>query len=248
MLMRAARTTLSFSLKRLVAVACTGVATLGVLTGAALAQQDKKALPPNPAGAQWATTVQGPPTDTGTTLDDKQLAAVRRVSNYFAELNTLRGNFVQTNPDQRRVRGRFAIKKPGRFRFDYAAPSKQVIVSDGKLLAIQDHDLEIDRTVFRILLRPDVDLVRDARILDVQEAEDLIVITLQDKSPDSPGKIRLFLAKVGPNKASLELKEWITTDGQGLDTRVEVSNLSTTEPVDDAIFKREVLKQAPNQQ
>lgn len=217
-------------------------------TFGALAQQDKKAAPPNPAGGGWAPTVTASPgTDAGTALDDRQLAAVRRVSNYFAELGTLRGNFVQTNPDQRRMRGRFAVKKPGRFRFDYAPPSKQVIVSDGKLLAIQDLDLnnedviEVDRTVFRILLRPDVDLIRDARILEVQEAEDLIVVTLQDKSPDSPGKIRLFLAKVAGAKPTVELKEWITSDAQGLDTRVEVSQLSTTEPVDDSLFRRENL-------
>ncbi|MFM2421745.1 MAG: hypothetical protein RL291_275 [Pseudomonadota bacterium] len=233
----------------LIALVCTGVAP-------ALAQQDKKAPAPgtNVVGQQWQTITQAPAGDAAATLDEKQIAAVRRVSTYFAELNTLRGNFVQTNPDQKRMRGRFAVKKPGRFRFDYAPPSKQVIVSDGKILKIQDQDLknedaiELDRTVFRILLRPDVDLVRDARILDVQEAEDLIMITLQDKSPDSPGSIRLFLAKVQGTKSGVELKEWITKDAQGLDTKVEVSQLSTTEPVDDALFKADSFTPKPQQQ
>jgi outer membrane lipoprotein-sorting protein len=235
-----------------------GAAALVLATtfGIAHAQQDKKAVPPNPAGAGWTQTVNpaAAPSDSGTALDDKQIAALKRVSNYFSELNTLKGNFVQTNPDQKRMRGRFAVKKPGRFRFDYAPPSKQVIISDGKLLAVQDHDLgnedvvEVDRTVFRLLLRADVDLARDARILDVQEADDLIVVSLQDKGPDSSGRIRLFLAKNAGSKPALELKEWIVTDGQGLDTRTEISNLTINEAIDDAWFKRDSVALKKQQQ
>ena len=99
-----------------------------------------------------------------------------------------------------------------------------MIVSDGEYLAIQDLDLNnedrvaLDQTPFRLLMRKDVDLIRDAKILDVQEAEDLIVLTVQDKSPDAPGRIKLFLA----TKPGVEIKEWVTTDAQGLETRVEV--------------------------
>ena len=76
-----------------------------------------------------------------------------------------------------------------------------MILSDGQYLAIQDHDLKtddrvsLDQTPFRVLLRKDVDLLRDARILEVQDVDDVIVLALQDKSPDAPGRIKLFLAK-----------------------------------------------------
>ena len=72
-----------------------------------------------------------------------------------------------------------------------------------------------------------------ARILEVQETEDLVIVSLQDKSPDAPGRIRLFLVK----SPALELKEWVTNDAQGLDTRVEVSNLNKTDEIDAAVFK-----------
>jgi outer membrane lipoprotein-sorting protein len=36
---------------------------------------------------------------------------------------------------------------------------------------------------------------------------------------------------------ALELKEWVTNDAQGLDTRVEVSNLNKTDEIDAAVFK-----------
>ena len=44
----------------------------------------------------------------------------------------------------------------------------------------------------------------------------------------------MFLTK----KPALEIKEWVTTDPQGLETRVEVSDLVRTEELDDAMFKR----------
>jgi outer membrane lipoprotein-sorting protein len=210
------------------------------------AQEARKPPPgaaPNPVGAgaqPWASTVT---TDQGQLFDEAQIAAVKKVSAYFNELANLKGVFLQTDPDRTQMKGRFYVKRPGRFRFDYSPPSKKVIISDGKWLAIQDFDLnnedvfELDNTPFRLLLRGDVDLLRDARILDAQESEDLIIIKLQDKSPDAPGRIALYLTK----KPVLDLKEWVTTDAQGLDTRVEVSGLVKTEELDAALFKRELL-------
>jgi outer membrane lipoprotein-sorting protein len=179
----------------------------------------------------------------GIALDETQTKLVKTVSDYFGGLTDLKGNFVQTGADKKRMRGKFYVKRPGRFRFDYARPSMQVIISDGQYLAIQDHDLNnedrvaLDQTPFRLLLRKDVNLLRDARIVEVQEAADLIVLGLQDKNPDSPGTIKLFFV----TKPTLELKEWVTTDAQGLDTRVQVSELVKTDKLDNNLFKIQML-------
>lgn len=220
--------------------------SLLVAVGAAAAQDAKKGpAPANPVGAgNWAATATPQAAAPGTiTLDPKQTAVVKQVEAYFNALENLRGNFVQTTADNKRMRGKFFVKKPGRFRFDYNLPSKQVIISDGKFLAIQDHDLgnedvvELDNTPFRILLRKDVDLLRDARINEVQEADDVLIVALQDKSPDTPGRIRLIMLK----KPQVELKEWVTTDAQGLDTRVELSDVNRTEDIDANMFKRQPM-------
>ena len=154
-------------------------------------------------------------------------------------MTEIKGVFVQTSADNKRLRGKFYVKQPGRFRFDYNPPSRLVILSDGQYMAIQDLDMktddrvELDQTPFRVLLRKDVDLLRDAHILEVKEVDDVIVLALQDRNPDNPGRIKLFLAK----KPDLELKEWITTDSQGLDTRVELTEVSKAESLDPALFK-----------
>ena len=230
----------------LAAVSAGLLAFIAVASTPATAQQAEAA--PNPGGAQsadpnWAGTVTQTPESGPTQFTPEQTAAVQQVSQYFNQLTNLKGSFLQTDPDKKQMRGKFFVKKPGRFRFDYGAPSLKVIVSDGTWLAIQDHDLntedvyELDNTPFRLLLRDDVDLLRDARILDVQEAEDLVIVTLQDKSPDAPGQITLFLSKA----PQLQLKEWVTVDAQGLQTRVQLSNVDTTENLDPALFKRENL-------
>lgn len=208
-----------------------------VLAHGAFAQDDKKAPPANPVGAGWGSVVTQ---ETGAqTLTEQQLASVQKVTDFFNNLQNLKGQFVQTGPDAKKLRGQLAVKKPGRFRFDYSRPSLQVIISDGKYLAIQDHDIktddryELDRTPFRLLLKEKVDLLQDAKILDVQDLTDGLMVTLQDKSPDAPGKITLVFTL----QPEMELKEWITTDAQNLQTRVELSALDRTEDLDPKLFE-----------
>jgi outer membrane lipoprotein-sorting protein len=203
-----------------------------------------------PNGGKTAPTVGGwtgevAPTkgDGSITLDAHQTKLVQEVSDYFSALQSLKGAFVQTGADNKRMKGKFFVKRPGRFRFDYSLPSRQIIVSDGENLAIQDLDLNnedrvsLDQTPFRLLLRKDVDLLRDAKITEVQQADDLIVLGIEDKDPDSPGRIKLFLA----TKPSIELKEWVTTDAQGLDTRIELSELVKSDDLDGNLFKIQPL-------
>ncbi len=209
------------------------------------ASTDKAADP----GA-WSAEVAPNKGTTGISLDERQTEVVKTVSTYFSELKGLKGLFVQTGADNKRMKGKFFVKRPGRFRFDYSLPSKLIIVSDGDNLAVQDLDLntddrvEVDQTPFRLLLRKDVDLLRDARIMEVQQSEDLIILAIQDKSPDTPGRIKLFLA----TKPSLELKEWVTTDPQGLDTRIEVSELIKSNELDESLFKIQMVGRKPGLQ
>lgn len=144
--------------------------------------------PPKSQGG-WASSVKAAPGTTAAAFDEKQMAIVSKVNGYFNSLTTLKGSFQQTDPDKKTSRGKFLLKKPGQFRFEYARPSRKVIISDGRFLAIQDHDLktsdtyELDNTPFRVLLKNDVDLMRDAKVLEVVDLPDSVVVTLQDKSP-----------------------------------------------------------------
>jgi outer membrane lipoprotein-sorting protein len=199
------------------------------------------------AGSSWSAEVAAG--NQGINLDETQMKVVKTVSDYFNGLTSLKGSFVQTTSDQKKMKGKFSLLRPGKFRFDYALPSKQIIISDGEYLAIQDLDLRnedriaLDQTPFRLLLRKDVDLARDAKIMEVQQAEDLMVVALQDKSPDTPGRIKVFLT----TKPSIELKEWVTTDAQGIETRVEIAGVARDGKVDSEAFKIQGVSNNPLQ-
>ena len=137
---------------------------LSVLAAGPAHPQDTKKLLGNPV-AIATPTGQSTPKNAGVLADrlsKQQVESVQKVSLYFNQLGGLKGSFVQTNADAKRERGKFYIKRPGLFRFDYALPSKLVIVSDGKYIAIQDRDIgtddrwDLEYTPFRMLLRRNV--------------------------------------------------------------------------------------------
>ncbi len=211
-------------------------AMAGVSISMAVAAENAR-KPANAAGSGWSAEV-APGASRSVSLDANQTKTVEKVSAYFNAMKTLRGRFVQTAADGEVLKGKFKMKRPGMFRFDYSRPSRQVVISDGTYLAIQDHDLDnedrvaLDQTPFRVLLRADVNLLRDAMITEVQENDGTLLLGIRDKSPDTPGRIRLLLAK----EKGLQLKEWITTDAQGLDTKVQVAQVVKDEEIDASEF------------
>jgi len=210
-----------------------GIATCVACIGLAL-------MPVAAIGEERAAPATAPSnSDDGITLDAHQKDIIRKISNYFSGIHTLQGSFLQTGSDNRSMRGKFYLSRPGRFRFDYARPSRQIVISDGQYLAVEDLDLntedrvELDQTPFRLILQSDVDLIRDAQIMDVHQSDNLFVVALQDKNPDAGGEITLFLA----TEPDLEIKAWSTKDAQGIETRVEVSDLARGVQLDAELFK-----------
>lgn len=217
---------------------------LAVFTGlmCGLAVSSPTAHAKNPAkgasGSGWSAEVaqQGA---SGLVLSERQTELINQVTAYFNKLGDLKGRFIQYAEGKRPMRGKFMMQRPGKFRFDYNRPSRQVIISDGRYLAIQDYDLnnedrvELDQTPFRLLLRKDVDLLRDALITGVQETDGKVTLGLKDKDPSTPGHIKLTFER----QPALELSEWLTKDAQGQDTRVVIGNLVKDEKIPAKMFK-----------
>ena len=222
---------------RIVLTALTCLATCG-----ASAQNTQKAVPPDPISAAALPARATQTSRTAGEMSSRQIELIDKVSAYFNQMSSLKGEFVQTSAGGSRLRGKFYVKRPGRFRFDYARPSRLVIVSDGRQVAIQDHDLKTDdrwelaQTPLGVLLRQDVDLLRDARFFEVQETGDTIVIAFEDKNQQAAGPLKMVLAMT----PTLELRKWMTKDMQGRDTLIELSNIAR---VDD--FEADLFKPAP---
>lgn len=211
------------------AMAATGLTAIFAATPVLSAEQSKP-RPNTPLRGAWTTEVSpgtpGSPLAPGDpSLSDEQNSLVERVSAYFNTIEHLQGTFVQISPDNETTAGKFYVRRPGRLRFDYASPSKLRIVADGRYLSIEDHDLKtvdqypLDSTPFGLLLNEDVNLTRDANIIDIFESEDVASVTVEDKSDGSRGRLQLFFTL-----PEIELKEWVITDPQGLDTRIQLAN------------------------
>ncbi|MFZ1109728.1 MAG: outer-membrane lipoprotein carrier protein LolA [Rhodomicrobium sp.] len=202
----------------------------------------KPASPIGGSGAPWQTDLsqqkpQEPRPAPAAQIADSDYEVVQKINAYFNVMTNLSGTFVQTDPDSKQKHGKFYLARPGKVRFDYGAPSQLKIISDGEYLAIEDHDLDttdrypIDVTPFRLLLSETVDLARDANILSIEQGPADIVVALEDRKGSS-GRIRLFF-----NKADMSLKEWIITDAQGLDTRIQVANLEQNKQLAAGLFE-----------
>jgi outer membrane lipoprotein-sorting protein len=212
------------ALTALIAMTCVAIA-------GAQAQDTKKQAPAGPAETNGGGAAGE--------LSSKQIALVEKVSAYFNHMTALKGAFTQTSAGGARLRGKFYVQRPGRFRFDFARPSRLVIVSDGRQVAIQDHDLKtddrwgLDQSPFGALLQQDVNLLRDARFFEVQESDDTIVIAFEDKGQSAQGPLKIFLAK----QPALELRKWITKDLQGRDTLIELSDMVRVDDFEPGWFK-----------
>jgi outer membrane lipoprotein-sorting protein len=191
-------------------------------------------------GAGWEAAVEAAQAATPL-IGAEQVKAVQRINAYFNSITNLQGSFEQVDSTEKHTTGRFYVQRPGKIRFDYAPPSALRIIADGKTLAIEDSDLKtvekypIQSTPFRLLLAESVDLDRDARIVGVESQEGTLSVSLEDKSSDAAGSIRLIFA----SGSELQLKEWLITDAQGLTTRVTVNDLVSGRKVADRFFTSE---------
>ena len=160
-------------------------------------------------------------------LTPKHVEQINKVSGFFNGFKTLTGQFVQVGPRGNVSNGVFYISKPGKMRFEYNPPSPYLIVSDGTWVVIMkrknqhpDH-YPLSSTPLKLVLSKNVDLMKQARILDVKSEEGAIKLTLAAKNKAVPGKLTLTYSE----KKS-EIEEWAVIDGEGRRTTISLSEIS----------------------
>lgn len=163
-------------------------------------------------------------------------ADLDRVSAYLSSLTDMQGHFLQVGPDGSLAEGQFYLRRPGRLRFEYTPPEKMLVVADGTWVAVKDGFSATQRyplgaTPLGILLEKHVDLAKEVRVLDVEHQQGALRIKLADKSGNAPGDITLVF-----DEPALQLRQWVVTDAQGLQTTVALRNIQTGIRADNALF------------
>lgn len=157
-----------------------------------------------------------------------QRADLMRVNAYLNSIRTMTGGFTQIDPNGDVDTGTFAIAKPGKMRFEYKPPTPNLIVSDGKTVAVENSRLKtVDRyslsdTPLEIILGDKIDLLNDHSITGVEHQQDALIVHARSRGSNAQGNISLVFA--APN---LELRQWTVVDNQGLQTTVALRDVQT---------------------
>lgn len=154
------------------------------------------------------------------------LPETQRYENYLNKLKTLSGNFTQINSKGQTVTGTIQIARPGKMRLTYDPPSSLLIVADGKWLITKDREADqvdyvsLDNTPAAFILRPHVRFSGDVDVTNIVPKGDATEISLIRKEEPDAGYITLVF-----QDNPVALKEWSIIDGQGVETRVILSNI-----------------------
>ena len=164
---------------------------------------------------------------------------LNRISNYFNRLETLEARFTQTNADGSRSSGTLYIRRPGRARFEYDPPDEALVMAGGGQLAIFDgksnsrrpEQYPLRETPLNVILERTVDLARSGVVVGHSGTPEATTVVAQD--PDRPeiGRIALVFAE-----NPLRLTGWMTEDGSGAVTRVELANPKTGHDIPARLF------------
>jgi len=165
-------------------------------------------------------------------------ADIVRIEAYLNDLSTLRSEFVQINPDGRKVTGELYYQRPDKMRLDYDPPSPILIISDGWWLTYYDRKLEqvshlsINSTPLGFLLSDHIRLSGEVTVTDVTRADGELKVTLIQSDEPNQGSIQLAFAE-----EPLELRRWTVVDAQGQATYVVLEALETGMPLDRELFR-----------
>ena len=177
-------------------------------------------------------------------------AAIKKADDFLSTATTMVGDFVQNGADGRQSEGKIYIQKPGRLRFEYAAPASLEVVADGSNVVVHDRRVQpsdsysIGRTPLKFLLQDKIDLKSDTQILDVQKIAnpDGVMILLDDRTTfGGTSRIRLIF-----DAKTFELLQWQVRDPQGYETLVTLYNIDFNQKPDPKLFKISTLDQVRN--
>jgi len=170
----------------------------------------------------------------------ERAAALTAASAALNATSTLQGRFRQMSPDGARAVGAFYLQRPGRLRFEYDAPATLTIVASGGTISMRDRELRtterttVSSTPLQFLLKPNINLARDARVTRVARDAEALLLTLRDRSGAAEGEITLRL-----EGEALTLRSWEVVDATGAATRIWLSEITRPERIEPRLFRLE---------
>jgi outer membrane lipoprotein-sorting protein len=167
------------------------------------------------------------------------LADLIRISDYLNSIHSMRGSFLQIDPNGAAEQGTFYISKPGKMRFEYQPPNPVLVVSDGKTVAVFNKKLNttdtypLYATPLNLLLSDGVKLQNNQNVMGITRQTGSLIVYVKAGSTrqGSGGNITITFAD-----SPLEIRQWTITDAQGLETTVSLRDVQTGVDLPDKFF------------
>ena len=169
---------------------------------------------------------------------DGKARGIERIERYLNELGTLQARFIQNNPDGTTAEGVLYLQRPGKVRFEYDPPVPLLLVANGKWLTHVDKELKqvsnypLDETPAHLLLREDIVFGKDLKVVNFWRGERVLRIRLADVRNPDVGSVTLTFSE-----EPLELRTWVVTDAQGLQTELALLNARFGVTLDASLFE-----------
>lgn len=162
---------------------------------------------------------------------------VRQAADYLQGLKTAKARFVQTSSRGGTAAGTLYLNRPGKARFEYDPPSQMLVVSDGRDVSIYDRRLKtfdkypLGATPLGIFLARRISLQEDVKVTGLAHTDDGFSITVMDAHAQADGRMIMDFAA-----QPIALRGWTIVDGQGVETRVQLSGMVAGGAFDPYLF------------
>jgi len=164
-------------------------------------------------------------------------AELSAISAKLNSIKTLKANFTEIDP-QGTATGRFYLSRPGGVRFEYDPPRQVLVIANDRVVSVQDrkgvnpYRVGVSDTPIKILLKPNIDLSRDATIKDLHHANGKLYMTAVQTKGYGQGQVTFIFSE-----PKLELERWIATDPSGAQTMVTLSDVEQGVALNQSLFK-----------
>jgi outer membrane lipoprotein-sorting protein len=172
-------------------------------------------------------------------LTDQETVAA--LSDNFAAVPTMAGEFLQFGPNGEQTGGQFYIERPGKIRFNYEKPSPIEVISNGKTVAVHNRKLKtwdfypLEKTPLKLLLSDRIEY-NPKSIKSVVAEPDLTTVVMGDDKIFGDAILTLMF-----DPENYDLRQWTIKDAKGAETSVMIFNVQKNVDLPDRLFKFDEL-------
>jgi len=154
--------------------------------------------------------------------------SLNEINNYINGLTMLQADFEQINSDGSIDTGKLYIRRPGKMRLEYAAPSNALVIVGAGSVSIFDNKFNntpiqfpLKETPLNLILKKDVNLNKNDLVSGHSSKNQNTHIIIQESSRTSKDKIEIVF-KNNP----VNLLGWIITNKSDQETTIVLDKLN----------------------